>query len=653
MGLEGSPSGPAQRSEMQKQRNKREKFDIVIVGAGHAGCEAALAASRMGCKVLLLTGNSERIAHMPCNPSVGGIGKGHLVKEIDALGGQMGKNTDESMIQIKTLNKSRGPAVQALRAQTDKRLYESNMKQVLEREENLFLVESIVSEICVEGGQVGSIKTEAGGRYFTKIVLVATGTFLSGRVIIGDISFPAGRMGEFSAENLSLSLKKMGLELRKLQTATPPRIDWQTINFSKMVIQPGDKKPLSFSAETTMNPKEQLPCYLTYTNEQTHKTIKDFLHLSPIKTGIVKSHGPRNCPSIDRKVMNFPEKKQHPVFIEPEGRETQEAYLQGLTTALPVEAQINVVRATPGLEKAEIVRPGYAVEYDYLLPTQLKPTLETKTINGLFLAGQVIGTTGYEEAAALGLMAGINAALKVKGETPLILDRSEAYIGVLIDDLVTKELSEPYRMYTSRAEHRLILRSDNADLRLSQIGPKLGLISDERMRRVSAKREAIQKELEGTKKTMVFPEKSTNEALTKIGSSPIKNPVSLANLLRRPEVSYHHLEKLCPEAFARWRSDDVVWDEVRRHVEMEVKYEGYVRRQMEQVERHRRAEKRIISDDIDYHEMSGLSFRAREQLSKIKPRSLGQASRVSGVSPADVVALMIYLEQKTRSEKRT
>jgi len=635
----------------QKQ-NKRNKFDIIVVGAGHAGCEAALAASRMGSKVLLLTINVERVACMPCNPSVGGIGKGHLVREIDALGGQIGKNTDASMLQIKVLNKSKGPAVQALRAQTDKRLYEDNMKQALKDQGNISLMEAVVSEVCVENEMAVGVKTEAGGTYFAMVIVVTAGTFLNGKVIIGDVSLSAGRMGEFPAKDLSLSFVRMGLGLERLQTATPPRADWRTIDLSKMKIQPGDDEELSFSYESTKTLRGQIPCYLTYTNEQTHKILKKFLHLSPIKTGMVKSQGPRNCPSIDRKVMNFPEKKRHPVFIEPEGRNTVEAYLQGLTSALPVRAQLEVVRATPGLERAEIMRPGYAVEYDFVFPTQLKPTLETKAVKGLFMAGQVIGTTGYEEAAALGLMAGINAALKVKNKTPLILDRSEAYIGVLIDDLVTKELSEPYRMYTSMAEYRLLLRSDNADLRLSHIGHKLGLISDERMKRVEAKRRGIQNELNGIRNTMVFPGKNINDALLEIGSTPIQTPIPLSNLLRRPEVKYEYLEKLCSEKFVCRREGGRASNEIRKHVEMEIKYEGYVRRQMDQIERHRRAEEKLIPDDINYHELSGLSFRARTQLAKVRPRSLGQASRVSGISPADVAALMIYLEQRARRDKK-
>lgn len=626
------------------QKREKQNTEIIVIGAGHAGCEAALSAARMGGTTCLITTNPRRVATMPCNPSVGGIGKGQLVKEVDALGGEMGRNIDKTSIQIKKLNGSKGPAVQALRAQADKRLYESSMRETIVNQDNLSLVKGHVTSINVKNGSVLGVSLSGGGRIEAKAVVLAAGTFLRGSVTVGDTAFPAGRMGEPPSNMLSESLRVIGLDLKRFQTATPPRIDRRSIDLSSLRTEPGSSEGLAFSMDTKEPTKINIPCYLTYTNERTCNTVRKNLHRSPIKTGAVTEHGPRNCPSIDRKILNFPDRHRHPVFVEPEGMETLEMYLQGMTTAMPVDAQEEIIRSVPGLERARMMRPGYAVSYDYIPPEQLKPTLESKAVKGLFVAGQLNGTTGYEEAAAQGLIAGINAALSCSGDGPLVLRRDESYIGVMIDDLITKGITEPYRMYTSRAEFRLSLRADNADSRLTPIGKDIGLISKTRYFAFKKRQNAIKRLIEYCKSKNVKPTQKVNGMLRQAGSADLKQKTVLSDLLKRPGVYIESLSQLL---------DDVPHcdSECRATVEMDIKYSGYMAREKQDIDRFKRLEEKRLPGDLDYHSLAGISFEAREKLTRIRPGSLGQAARISGVSPADISILMVHLE-RTRYDGR-
>ncbi len=616
--------------------NALPRFDVAVVGGGHAGCEAALAAARMGCPTLLLTLNLDKIALMPCNPAVGGIGKGQLTREIDALGGQQGKNADSSFIQMKMLNTGKGPAVQALRAQTDKKLYEDNMRRALISEPLLQILESTATEIIVSRETINGIKLIDGSIIPAKTVILACGTFLRGKIVIGALSFPAGRMGEPPAGGLSSSLIEAGLELGRFQSATPPRVDARSLRTDRMQIDPGDKNPATFSPFSKPNRHPQMPCYLTYTTEKTHEVVRKYLHLSPIKSGSVSGKGPRYCPSIDRKVMNFPDRSRHPVFVEPEGRHTKEMYLQGLTTSLPVWVQEKIVRATPGLEQARLTRPGYAVEYDYIFPNQMKLSLENKKIAGLFLAGQINGTSGYEEAAAQGLIAGINAALFVKGNSPFTLKRSQAYIGVLIDDLVTKEVDEPYRIFTSRAEYRLMLRHDNAHARLGSLGHRLGLVADKDLSLISNDQAHLEKLISNLSETVVPADEYVNRRLAAIGSAPLSEPQPAAQLLKRPEISMADILPLLDHPLTEH-------SRILRRAEIEIKYSGYINRQLAEIGRTNALEKTPIPTNMIFEHLQGITIEAREKLARFRPSNLGQASRIAGVSPADISVLSLYL----------
>lgn len=620
-------------------------YEVIVVGAGHAGCEAALASARMGCKTLVLTLNLDNVALMPCNPAVGGPAKSHLVKEIDALGGEMGLNTDATAIQMRMLNTGKGPAVHALRAQADKLRYQQRMKETLEAQKNLDVKQLLVEEILVQNNHVMGVVTHIGAEFTAKAVVITTGTYLKGRIIIGNVHFPGGPNSQFPSVNLSDNLRSLGLELRRFKTGTPARVDRRTVDFSKMIIQPGDEKVQNFSFISPVTHRDQVPCWLTYTTEQTHQIIRDNLHRSPLYSGIIEGIGPRYCPSIEDKVVRFADKNQHQIFIEPEGRSTYEMYVQGMSTSLPPDVQLQMLRSVPGMEQVEIMRSGYAIEYDYVVPTQLKATLECKIIAGLYTAGQINGTSGYEEAGAQGLMAGINAALKVKEKEPFTLTRAEAYIGVLIDDLVTKGTNEPYRLMTARAEYRLLLRQDNADHRLTQKGYEIGLASEERYRRYVEKWQAIDNEIERLKGLVIPANEEVATFLKDRGSSEITQNTPAINLVRRPEISLEALRRL-PVDFTSL--PDEIWEEV----ETEIKYEGYIKKQLAQVERFEKLENRKLDMNIHYQEIKGLSLEARQKLDQCKPASIGQASRISGVSPADISVLLVWLEQERRKLNR-
>lgn len=618
-----------------------ESIDIAVIGGGHAGCEAALAAARMGKKTIMFTMSLDSIGMMPCNPNVGGTSKGHLVREIDALGGEMGKNIDKTFIQSRMLNTAKGPAVHSLRAQADKKRYTDEMKKVLENTPNLMIKQQEIVEILVEEGKVVGVVTNKGAQYTCKAIVLASGTYLKSRCLTGECIEYTGPNGLKSSSDLSENLKALGIELRRFKTGTPARVDVRTVDFSKMEPQYGDEHivPFSFENKEADIKRDQYPCYLTYTNERTHQIIRDNLHRSPMYSGVIEGTGPRYCPSIEDKVVRFADKDRHQVFLEPEGEDTTEMYVQGMSSSLPEEVQLEMLRSIAGLENVEVMRTGYAIEYDCLNPLELKHSLEFKHIEGFFSGGQMNGSSGYEEAACQGLIAGINAALKVDGREPLIIDRSEAYIGVLIDDLVTKGTREPYRMLTSRAEYRLLLRQDNADLRLTEKGHEVGLISDERYNRFLEKRKAIDTELERLKNTYVGTSQKVQEIIAAKESTPLRSGIALCELLKRPELSYEDFKEV----------DDTrpeLPEEVIEQVMIELKYEGYISRQLKQVEQFKKLEKKRIPDDINYDDVYSLRLEAKQKLEAVRPVSIGQASRISGVSPADISVLLVYLEQR-------
>lgn len=619
-------------------------YDIAVIGAGHAGCEAGLAAARLGMKTLVFSISLEAVANMPCNPHIGGSSKGHLVREIDALGGEMGKNIDKTMIQIKMLNTSKGPAVHSLRAQADRKRYHMEMKHTLEKQENLYIKQGEIVDIKVENGKVVGIETAVGAIYGVKAVIVATGTYLKGKIFMGEFSQESGPDGVSAANKLSDSLKRIGVDLVRFKTGTPARINKRSIDFSKMEVQKGDDNIVPFSFEDEIKDLKQVDCYLTYTNEETHKIIRDNLHRSPLYAGEIKGTGPRYCPSIEDKVVRFSDKPRHQAFVEPVGLDTDEMYIQGLSSSLPEDVQIALYHTIPGLEKAEFTRSAYAIEYDCIDPSNLKLSLEYKGIEGLFMAGQTNGTSGYEEAACQGLIAGINAAQKIKGKEPVILDRTQGYIGVLIDDIVTKGTNEPYRMMTSRAEYRLLLRQDNADLRLTEIGHDVGLISEERYQKFLTKKANIEKEIQRLKNTIVKPTEEVNKLLIDCGTSPLTTGTKMAELLKRTELDYEKLASIDPER------PELTLQE-KEEVEIQVKYEGYIKMQEAQVEKFKKLETKLLPEDIDYQSINGLCLEARQKLDKFRPRSIGQASRISGVSPADISVLLIYLQVNKNSNK--
>ncbi|AJS60695.1 tRNA uridine-5-carboxymethylaminomethyl(34) synthesis enzyme MnmG [Paenibacillus sp. IHBB 10380] len=615
-------------------------YDVIVIGAGHAGCESALAAARMGCSTLMITINLDMVAFMPCNPSIGGPAKGHVVREIDALGGEMGRNIDKTFIQMRMLNTGKGPAVHALRAQADKFSYQHTMKETMEKEPNLTLRQGMVEQLVVEDGQCVGVITKTGAEYRAKSVVLTTGTYLRGKVIMGELAYESGPNNQQPSIKLAENLREHGFDLVRFKTGTPPRVHKDTIDFAKTEIQPGDDKPKFFSFETDSSTNEQLPCWLTYTSLDTHTIISNNLHRAPMYSGMIEGTGPRYCPSIEDKIVRFSDKPKHQIFLEPEGKNTSEYYVQGLSTSMPEDVQLAMLRSIPGLEKVEMMRNGYAIEYDAMVPTQLWPSLETKKMPGLFTAGQINGTSGYEEAAGQGVIAGINAARKVQGKEPVILDRSQGYIGVLIDDLVTKGTNEPYRLLTSRAEYRLLLRHDNADLRLTPIGHEIGLITDERYARFLSKKEKVELEVERLDKAKVGPS-VVNEVIASADSTAIQDGTTLLVLLRRPELNYSHIEQISPSPYE-------LTDEMKEQVEIQIKYAGYIEKQLLHVGKLKKMEKKKMPETIDYSDIHGLAIEARQKLTTIRPISIGQASRISGVTPADISILLVYLEHYNR-----